>query len=65
MKKLNYADMVGYPWQERVYCTGCGQLYRADYRQERDWSRCPVCTGEAGRPCRNAAELKAAQEGRK
>jgi hypothetical protein len=40
-----------YPWREHVRCS-CGRGYVVDYTQDRDWSRCPICTGEAGRPAR-------------
>ncbi len=45
-----------YPWVETVWCRGedgggCGRRYTADYRQDRDWSYCPACTGEAGQRC--------------
>ncbi len=64
MKLPPLKDRVGYPWQEHVWCQRCGRRYQADYRQERDWSACPVCTGEAGKPCRNLAEIQAAKEQR-
>jgi hypothetical protein len=43
-----------YPWVETVWCRGengwgCGRMYAADYRQDRNWAFCPACTGEAGR----------------
>ncbi len=41
---------AGYPWQETADCRRCGWMYTADYQQERDWSYCPTCTGEAGKP---------------
>ena len=56
-RKPELKDMVGYPWQETVKCA-CGRTYGVDYRQDRDWSRCPWCTGEAGKPCRNFAQLQ-------
>lgn len=45
-----------YPWVEHVTCRGesgrgCGATYKADYRQDRDWSFCPQCTGEVGKRC--------------
>jgi hypothetical protein len=45
-----------YPWKETSFCRGeygdgHGALYTVDYRQDRDWSRCPQCTGEAGKRC--------------
>lgn len=57
MKPLKLKDMLGYPWQEHVWCRSCGRMYKADYRQERDWSRCPACTGEAGKPCGNLKDF--------
>jgi len=58
MRQPTLEQMHGYPWQEHVWCRRCDRLYRADYRQDRDWSACPDCTGEAGKPCRNVAALK-------
>lgn len=58
MKRPMLSEMVGYPWQEHVFCRACGRMYRADYRQDRDWSFCPGCTGEAGKPCRNVEDFK-------
>ena len=61
MKTVDPAKLPAtYPWVEHVRCTGCGCNYKADYRQERDWSRCPRCTGEAGKPCRNHEDFTTA-----
>lgn len=47
-----------YPWREHVRCDGCGRGYIADYTQDRDWSRCPNCTGEAGKAAKRIFDPK-------